>query len=335
MKMKKFKTRTLIASAVLGLAAAGSAQADLFATSYISLQNLQFQDSDGNILDADTDFNSIAFTSSADYDGVLSGQGSFGDNEPNGGNIDFLAGCLGDCPVLTENQQPPTLLTGPQGTDFVTADQYQWGAPITNLDNTIDGTGDFTTGADVLNITTANLSATAAEGSANVNNALEGNWTFSLTGAGVISITADDVSTYLEAFASAGEIFPGKASASTSWSITITDIGGEDGFGIIFDTNDIALFDVFNPPTTANANDLVFNVQTCGALAGLGAPCGVGVSTPFSIDTPFLSANNLYQISLRQNTNIDIARVNHVPEPGILALLGMGLMGMFLTRRKG
>jgi hypothetical protein len=321
----------LIASVALGFAAAGPVQADLFATAYQSIENLQFQDSDGNILDADTDFNSIAFTSSADYDGVLSGQGSFGDNEPNGGNIDFLAGCLGDCPVLVENQQPPTLLTGPQGTDYVSGDQYQFGAPIANLDNVLDGTGDFTTGADILSITTANLSATAAEGSANVNNALEGNWTFSLTGAGVISITADDVSTYLEAFASAGEIFPGKASASTSWTITLTDIGGADGFGIIFDPD----LDLFNQTTSANANGFLVDIQTCGAFAGLGAPCGVGISAPFSIDTPFLSANNLYQISIRSNSNIDIARVNQVPEPGMLALLGMGLMGMFLTRRKG
>jgi len=327
--MKNLKTTTLLACAMLGMGAAGSVQADLFATAYLSIENLEFLGSDGNILDASTDFNALAFTSSADYDGTLTGAGSFGDVEPNGGNIDFTSQCLtttGDCPVLVENQQPPTLISGPQGTDFVTADQYQDGAPIANLDNVIDGTGNFTTGANILSITTANLSATEAEGSANVNNGLESSWTFSLAGAGAITIAADNLSVYLEAFASAGELFPGKASASTSFIITITDINGSTIFEV----------EVFNDTTSASANGWPFDIQTCGGLFDQLGSCGVALSIDdLIIVTPVLAADTFYQLSIRGNSNIDIARVQEVPEPGILALLGMGMMGMFLTRRRG
>ncbi len=343
MKITKFTTTTLLASAMLGLSVAGSVQADLFATSVITLDELLFNKSDGSTLDFDTDFvdGTVTFTSSADMDGVLTGTGGYSFAEPNGGDIDFPASCLsttGDCPVIAENTIPPLILSGPQGTDFVTSDQYQADAPIANLANEVDfpdGSVDFGLGADVVQVAYANLSTTTAEGSANVNNGFEANWEFSLVGADVISIEAGIV-TYLEAFASAGEVFPGKASAGTEFVITITDVGGADGGGVIFDSSTLAAFDLLNETTSANANDFPFDIQTCGNLfdiAGAGTGCGNALSVAFSIDTPLLSAENLYQLSIRSNANVDIARVM-VPEPSILALLGLGFLGMFLSRRR-
>jgi hypothetical protein len=68
--------------------------------------------------------------------------------------------------------------------------------------------------------------------------------------------------------------------------------------------------------------------------ASLNAPLGIDVETiysgskSFSFTTPVLVAGNLYQLSARNNSNADVQRI---PEPGELALLGIGLIGMTLV----
>lgn len=328
--MNKIKTRTLLATAMLGLAvSAGPVQADLFATAKLTIDNFVVLGSDGNVLDRTADFTSLSFTNSADYDGSLTGTAGFGLSIPNNqADIDFPAACLsttGDCnPILPENSFP--FLTGPQGTDFVAADQQLAGSPIDNLPGF-----DPVAGVSANQAAYANLSATVAEGSANANNGLESNWTFSLAQPTGMTFVGD-ITTYLEAFASAGELAPGKASASTTFAISITNL--QTGL-IVFDSNNLAAFDLLNETTSANANNFPVDIQTCGNLAGLFGGCGTELTvSPFSVTTVALDAGTLYQLSIRGNANVDIARVA-VPEPGILALLGMGMLGMFLSRRRG
>lgn len=317
--MNKFKTRTLLAGAVLGMAmAAGPAQAELFAYSKLDVTNFQILGSNGNVLDYVNDFNSIAFTSSADMDGVLTGTGGFNFNTANSvTGIDFPTSCLsttGNCnPLAPDNSFP--FLTGPQGTDFVAADQEQTGSPLANTPNFPAAPG-----ANVGQIAAGNLANTSAAGSANVNNGLEASWTFTLAQVGGITFTGA-VDTYIEAFISAGELFPGKAAAGTTFIISITDLQG--GAGIVFNFAPGAL----NQSVALNANGFGFNIQQCGILL-----CGVELNVPLNVTTGALLANNLYQLSIRSNANIDIAR--RVPEPGILGLMGLGLMGIFLGRRR-
>ena len=325
------KTRSLLATALFGLATiAGTAQADMTATAYIDVTNFVILGSDNEALDFNTDFvsGSLTFTSSADMDGTLTGTAGFSQSDPNSiVNIDFAAECLGSgCPVLAENTYP--FITGAQGIDYVTADQSQIGSPIANLP------GFSTLGANVGQGAYGSLTdPTTATGSANANNGLEANWQFSLAQDQGISF-AGDFRTYLEAFAEAGEVFPGKASAATSFLITITDIDQNSAtFGqVIFSFAP----DLLNETTSANANNFGVDLQTCGNLAAVLGGCGnTDLAGNFLSTTVALAANNLYQLSIRSNANIDIARQEVVvPEPGMLGLLGLSMMGLFLARRR-
>lgn len=314
--MYTFKTKTLAACAILGLASAGPSQADIFAASYLDITNFLIKDSGGNTLDYNNDFNSLSFTSSTDMDGSLSGAGSYSYSTPNAtGGEDFAADCVGSgCNVLAENTFP--LITGAQGATYVTSDQREVGSPITNLPN-------FTQlGADVSQAAYASIATgDAGSGSSNVNNGLEAIWTFSLAQGGGISFDGD-FRTYLEAFVGAGEIFPGKASGSTSFSITINDVDGGSGGGTIFSVAPTAL----NQSVSANANGFGFDLQLCGVFT-----CGTELNSSFSFLTGPLVADNLYQLSIRSNANVDIARV---PEPGFLGIMGMGLLGGFSWMRR-
>lgn len=325
--MKKMtKTRRALSAAVMGVVASGVAapsQADLFAYANIYFENFLILGSDLQPLDYATDFISIAPTSSADYDGALTGTPGFGATVPNGDDIDFPADCLsttGDCNPLTENAFALITKDDAAGMDYVAADQLQEGSPISNTPNF-----DPIPGATIGSQAVGSLSDTEAEGSSNVNNALETSFQFSLTQDQGISFSAD-FTTYVEAFASAGEIFPGKATAAVEQTFTITNVLTNE---VVFS----ATPDLLNSSTAANANDFAFDIRTCGDYAVAGN-CGTPLVTPFFITTDPLTAGTLYQLSLRTNANIDIARVRQVPEPGTLALFGLGILGLALGNRR-
>lgn len=313
-----------LAATALSGALAAPAQADLFAYANIFLEGFTVLGSDGQILDADEggDFNFLSFTSSGDYQGSLDGTAGFSAGVPSTlGDIDFPAACLsttGDCnPLLPENSFP--FFSGPQGADFIAADQMQVGSPILGVE--------LTNPATIGSLAVGSLSNTQASGSANVNNGLEASWQFSLAQDQGITFEGN-VRSYLEAFASAGELAPGKASAATQFEITITNL--QTG-AVVFDSGNFAGVDLLSQTTSINANGFPVDVTTCGDFAATFGTCGTELNTAFSLTSGALDANTLYQLSARQNVNIDIARV---PAPGVLALMGAGLLSLFAFGRR-
>jgi hypothetical protein len=320
----KLKTKALVVGTVV-LAIAAPSHANLMATSKLVVNNFLISNANGTPLDF-SDFSSLAYSGSANMSGVLSGTGGFGFSTSNGSDIDFPSSCLsttGDCNPLPENGFPH--FTGEQTSDFIAADQTQVGAPISNLPGSQSAAG-----GNIGQQATGSLSTTTAGGSANVNNGIDLSYTFVLEQQGGITFSGDFI-TYLEAFASAGELFSGNASASTTFEITITDLQGGQGIQYILAP------DLLNETASVNPNGFGADIQTCGSFGALFGTCGVELGSSFSDTTGQLLGGNLYQLSLRSNANIDIARVSEpvlVNAPGTLALLAIGLIGLAPRRNK-
>ena len=90
-------------------------------------------------------------------------------------------------------------------------------APITNV-------GSLPTPARAGNGAYVGIAIGEHEGTANSNNALEAVWQFQLAKPEEGVTLELDFRAYVEAFVSAGELLPGKASASTDFEITLTDL---------------------------------------------------------------------------------------------------------------
>lgn len=331
MKLQSGKKRSLLAGIIgaTAIAAALPAQADLFAYSQLHIRNFQIISTETGQQISNNDLTGLAYTSSTDYDGTLIQFGdSFDREEPSfTGDEDFPNACVGpDCgtaEIIVDGNNAYTFLTGAQGLDYVGADQNQVGSPIADVPQFPGSTF-----ADVGQLAVGSLSATEDQGSANVNNGLEASWDFVLAQSQGITFTGlADV--YIEAFASAGELADGKASAATTFSMTIVD---KDSGQLVYSfalANPVENF-LLNQSAAANANNELTDTQLCGAFT-----CGnFLVGAVINSQTGILAAGTTYQLTIRSNANIDIARVAEVPAPATLALFGLGLLGLSVQRRR-
>jgi hypothetical protein len=317
------KIALALGAAGLLAASMGGVQAGVLATSTLEISNFEILHSDGTTIVDNSDFTAISPGSSATI--------SAGYNDPTPpslsagpdpyGQFDLGPLCQGPgCPGVTNNTFPA--ITNPPTTNFVAADQNESGSPIASLPNGSGGT--LATPAIVQSGAWAILQDPAAgPNNATATNQLNSSFVFTMASADSL-IFSFDYSIYQESFVSADQISPAQAQTSSQFF-----------FKLYNNTSGALLADL--EPTVLNGG----TSRQAGVFAGTallpGETAGTKLNGSLAIPSGFtFAAGTQYRLeSTIKTTASAVSATASVPEPSVLALLGLGLMGIGAARRIG
>lgn len=307
----KLATKTMLRTAAaltIAFGAVGSAHADSLAQSILTISNFRLLHSSGTAFNA-TDFGVLTGTNDAHATAQLNnvfanGAQSFG--ILTGINPNVAHQTVGTPnPAKGEDDYTPFPPPGAVPGTFGYADQRLTGSSIT--------IGSSLAGATAQTRADASL---AMNGMASGNSDVGTSTTFNFVlGVGDTMTVAFDANPFTQAFVSAGSTPTTNANARLSWSISILDI-----------TTGATVF-TFQPA----ALNALSNVSRTDGAAGT-TTYAPGMSA-FSATTGLLNNTDTYQITIQHNTLANALQAQ-VPEPGTLAIFGLGLLGVTAVSRR-
>lgn len=344
MKIKQTVLAASVSTAI-AIGAIGEAAADVYAGSALDIDNLTIDISPSS----DARVNSFNFT--LENRATLNGVGGIV-NETCSGSIG--SNNCGAAPVLdavavnapgsgTLRANNSMGFIGSNGTDYANSDSVINTAQLVNVG---------VAPTDTENVAEANLvTGTSASGSSEIQSTTGFTFSFTIDGTTPVELGSFELNFLadpdLMAMIGAGEAAGSSAQANLNTSFTLTQDTGVDGNG-----NGVLDFVNWNPQGTA-AND-------CAASAGLicteiadtqDLNINAGVSTSGSESRFSYGAGDLgfgdsltafgfrvegldagtWTLTLNEAKSVSLIRSTEVPEPGILALAGIGLLGLGMT----
>lgn len=319
----------LASAGFLSLAVTSPVQAGALATSVLQMDNFVILHSSGTAYDI-SDFQAIVPNSSANISANYNGanDSAAAPGTPTG-QIDLLPVCVGpSCPGVVNNVFPQ--LTAPPLGNFSAADQNESGSPLTG--QTLGGVA-IPLGAIVESGSWVILeNQSAGPNATSATNQLSTQFAFTLLQADSLTFQFD-AQLYQEAFLSPDINFPGQSITSSQFFFQIRNQAGTlifdfspngvvgDGIGVNADIDPFSL----NASAAINApfNQIISPQQIIDS-GGFGN---------YSATTAVLNAGELYTLTATLKTTADASFVL-VPEPGIMGLLGLGLLGMGIAVRR-
>lgn len=321
--MTKLMKTTLAAAvaASLGLGAS-AAYADALVSGVVQLENVLIQ-SGGVTLTNGTEISVLSYTQTANADVSLNAA-TYSSGPVNTTPSDIAVKCFGDCsgapaagPTALQNNLFPiysTALGNPSST-FAYVDQVESGAPVNGITGLLTPATVSVGGA--VSLVGNNV------GDANANNLLTSQFTFISLVNLVVDVTYD-AKYYLEAYVTPGldpSLIAEFASGTSyvQWELVDENTGTQQNW-------EPQLGDSGN---AFDLNDSAFRQDPVGGNDPF-TPTGVKATGTFT-HAFNLIAGHIYTLNGRMGINLD---AKSIPEPSVMALLGLGLLGLGLMRRR-